>query len=44
MPLFPHAANAYAEVVSAPALHLARKPASLSHVEAAALPVVGLTA
>ncbi len=44
MPLFPGAANAYAEVVSAPALHLARKPASLSHVEAAALPVVGLTA
>ncbi|MFJ8490514.1 NADP-dependent oxidoreductase [Streptomyces sp. NPDC094038] len=44
MPLFPQAANAYAEVVSAPALHLVRKPASLSHVEAAALPVVGLTA
>ncbi|MFH9425277.1 NADP-dependent oxidoreductase [Streptomyces sp. NPDC017529] len=44
MPLFPRAANAYAEVVSAPALHLAPKPASLSHVEAAALPVVGLTA
>jgi NADPH:quinone reductase-like Zn-dependent oxidoreductase len=44
MPLFPRAANAYAEVVAAPALHLARKPASLSHVEAAALPVVGLTA
>jgi NADPH:quinone reductase-like Zn-dependent oxidoreductase len=44
MPLFPQAANAYAEFVSAPALHLARKPASLSHVEAAALPVVGLTA
>ncbi|MFC6880708.1 MULTISPECIES: NADP-dependent oxidoreductase [Actinomadura] len=44
MPLFPRAANAYAEVVSAPALHLARKPASLSHAEAAALPVVGLTA
>ncbi|MEW1780156.1 NADP-dependent oxidoreductase [Streptomyces sp. NPDC086777] len=44
MPLFPRAANAYAEVVSAPALHLARKPASLSHVEASALPVVGLTA
>src|SRR5882757_8099802 len=37
MPLFPRAANAYAEVVSAPALHLARKPASLSHVEASAL-------
>ncbi|MFE9577778.1 NADP-dependent oxidoreductase [Nocardia sp. NPDC006044] len=44
MPLFPRAANAYAEVVSAPALHLVRKPASLSHVEAAALPIVGLTA
>ncbi|GAA3543465.1 NADP-dependent oxidoreductase [Amycolatopsis ultiminotia] len=44
MPLFPRAANAYAEFVSAPALHLARKPASLSHVAAAALPVVGLTA
>lgn len=44
MPLFPRAASAYAEVVAAPALHLARKPASLSHVEASALPVVGLTA
>ncbi|MFI9228506.1 NADP-dependent oxidoreductase [Streptomyces rimosus] len=44
MPLFPRAASAYAEFVSAPALHLTRKPASLSHVEAAALPVVGLTA
>ncbi|MFD4192021.1 NADP-dependent oxidoreductase [Amycolatopsis thermoflava] len=44
MPLFPRAANAYAEIVAAPALHLARKPASLSHTEAAALPVVGLTA
>ncbi|WP_037569036.1 NADP-dependent oxidoreductase [Phaeacidiphilus oryzae] len=44
MPLFPRAANAYAELVAAPALHLAPKPASLSHVEAAALPVAGLTA
>ncbi|BBB02192.1 putative alcohol dehydrogenase [Actinacidiphila reveromycinica] len=44
MPMFPRAANAYAEMVAAPALHLARKPASLSHAEAAALPVVGLTA
>ncbi|QDQ09158.1 NADP-dependent oxidoreductase [Streptomyces spectabilis] len=44
MPLFPRAASAYAEVVAAPALHLARKPAALSHVEASALPVVGLTA
>ncbi|GAA1959915.1 NADP-dependent oxidoreductase [Amycolatopsis minnesotensis] len=44
MPLFPRAANAYAEFVAAPALHLVRKPASLSHVEASALPIVGLTA
>jgi NADPH:quinone reductase-like Zn-dependent oxidoreductase len=44
MPLFPRAAGGYAEFVAAPALHLARKPASLSHVEAAALPVAGLTA
>lgn len=44
MPLFPRAASAYAEAVAAPALHLARKPASLSHAEAAGLPVVGLTA
>ncbi|MFF0967078.1 NADP-dependent oxidoreductase [Streptomyces sp. NPDC003703] len=44
MPLFPRAAGAYAELVPAPALHLTRKPESLSHVEAAALPVVGLTA
>jgi NADPH:quinone reductase-like Zn-dependent oxidoreductase len=44
MPLFPRAANAYADAVAAPALHLVRKPASLSHAEAAALPVVGLTA
>lgn len=44
MPLFPRAANAYAEFVAAPALHLVRKSESLSHVEASALPVVGLTA
>ncbi|GAA4739460.1 hypothetical protein GCM10023350_24850 [Nocardioides endophyticus] len=44
MPNFPRAANAYAEVVSAPALHLVRKPSVRSHVEAAALPTVGLTA
>lgn len=44
MPLFPRAAGAYAELVAAPALHLVRKPASLSPVEAAALPSVGLTA
>ncbi|MFI5953725.1 NADP-dependent oxidoreductase [Cryptosporangium sp. NPDC051539] len=44
MPLFPRVAGGYAELVSAPALHLVRKPAGLSHVEAAALPIVGLTA
>ncbi|WP_290050192.1 NADP-dependent oxidoreductase [Amycolatopsis solani] len=44
MPLFPRPAGAYAEFVAAPALHLTRKPAALSHVEAAALPVAGLTA
>ncbi|MCO5999724.1 NADP-dependent oxidoreductase [Actinoallomurus rhizosphaericola] len=44
LPMFPRAANAYAEAVAAPALHLVRKPASLSHVEASALPAVGLTA
>lgn len=44
MSLFPRAAEAYAEYVAAPALHLARRPASLSPVDAAALPIVGLTA
>jgi NADPH:quinone reductase-like Zn-dependent oxidoreductase len=44
MPLFPRAAKGYAELVASPALHLLRKPASLTHVEAAALPIVGLTA
>jgi NADPH:quinone reductase-like Zn-dependent oxidoreductase len=44
MPFFPRAAGAYAEFVGAPSRQLARKPAALSHVEAAALPLVGLTA
>jgi len=44
MPMFPRLVSGYAELVSAPAFHLARKPTSLSHVEAAALPSVGLTA
>jgi len=44
MPLFPRAAGTYAEFVAAPALHLVRKPASLSHIEAAALSAAGLTA
>ncbi|MBF9066769.1 NADP-dependent oxidoreductase [Streptacidiphilus fuscans] len=44
MPFFPRAANAYAEYVAAPSRQLARKPASLSHVQAAALPLAALTA
>lgn len=44
MPLFPRAANAYAEYVAAPSRHFWFKPARLSHVQAAALPLVGLTA
>lgn len=44
MPLFPRAANAYAQYVSAPQGQLWRKPANLSHAQAAALPLAGLTA
>jgi NADPH:quinone reductase-like Zn-dependent oxidoreductase len=44
MSSFPRAADAYAEYAAVPALHLVRKPAALSHIEAAALPIVGLTA
>ncbi|MFE1312558.1 NADP-dependent oxidoreductase [Streptomyces sp. NPDC058755] len=44
MPLFPRQAGGYAEYVVAPARHLAPKPAGLSHVEAAALPLAALTA
>ncbi|WP_411101764.1 NADP-dependent oxidoreductase [Streptomyces sp. cmx-4-9] len=44
MPLFPRQAAGYAEYVVAPARHFARKPASLDHVQAAALPLAALTA
>jgi NADPH:quinone reductase-like Zn-dependent oxidoreductase len=44
MPFFPRAANGYAEYVTAPSGQLARKPASLDHVRAAALPLAALTA
>jgi len=44
MPLFPRAASAYAEYVAAPSRQLVRKPDSLDHVHAAALPLAGLTA
>jgi len=41
---FPGGAGAYAEFVVAPARALALKPDALSHVQAAALPLAGLTA
>ncbi|CAM5241531.1 NADPH:quinone reductase [Streptomyces spiroverticillatus] len=44
MPHFPRAATAYADHVLAPARQLARKPATLDHVHAAALPLAALTA
>jgi NADPH:quinone reductase-like Zn-dependent oxidoreductase len=44
MPRFPWQAGAYAEYVAAPARHFALKPASIDHIEAAALPLTGLTA
>jgi len=43
-PRFLHQAAGYAEYVTAPSRHLARKPASLDHVHAAELPLAGLTA
>ncbi len=44
MPRFPHPARAYAEYVTAPSRHFARKPSSVSHEAAAGLPLAGLTA
>jgi NADPH:quinone reductase-like Zn-dependent oxidoreductase len=44
MPRFPQEAAAYAEYVTAPSRQLARTPQGLSDVEAAALPLAGLTA
>jgi NADPH:quinone reductase-like Zn-dependent oxidoreductase len=44
MPWFPRQAAAYAEYVTAPSRHFARKPERLSHVEAGGLPLAGLTA
>jgi NADPH:quinone reductase-like Zn-dependent oxidoreductase len=44
MPWFPRQAGAYAEYIIAPSRQLARKPAGLSHNEAAGLPLAGLTA
>ena len=44
MPFFPRAGNGYAEYVAVSSRQIARKPAALSHEEAAALPLAGLTA
>jgi NADPH:quinone reductase-like Zn-dependent oxidoreductase len=44
MPFFPRVANGYAEYVAVPSRQLARKPATLDHAHAAALPLAGLTA
>jgi len=44
MPFFPRQAGGYAEYVAVPARQLARKPSTIDHVHAAALPLVGLTA
>jgi NADPH:quinone reductase-like Zn-dependent oxidoreductase len=44
MPRFPHPAGSYAEYVTAPSRHFVPKPAGISHVEAAGLPLAGLTA
>jgi NADPH:quinone reductase-like Zn-dependent oxidoreductase len=44
MPRFPREAACYAEYVVSPSRHLARIPAGLADVEAAAVPLAGLTA
>jgi NADPH:quinone reductase-like Zn-dependent oxidoreductase len=44
MPRFPHPAGAYAEYVTAPPRHFVRKPDSIDHVRAAAIPLAALTA
>ncbi|MFJ9825174.1 NADP-dependent oxidoreductase [Streptomyces sp. NPDC101160] len=41
---FPGRASGYAEYAVSPAAHLAPKPATLGHTEAAAVPMAGLTA
>jgi NADPH:quinone reductase-like Zn-dependent oxidoreductase len=44
MPFFTRAATGYAEYVAAPSRQVARKPAAIDHVQAAALPLAALTA
>ena len=44
MPWFPREAGAYGDYVTAPSRQFVRKPAGMTHVEAAGLPLAGLTA
>ncbi|MFG2622910.1 NADP-dependent oxidoreductase [Streptomyces sp. NPDC048507] len=44
MPRHPLPAGTYAQYVTSPARHLVRKPAGLTHVRAAALPLAAMTA
>ena len=44
MPWFPRAAGGYAEYVTAPARQFARKPTTVGHEQAAAVPLAALTA
>jgi len=44
MPWFPRAAGGYAEYVTAPSRQFARKPSSVTHTQAAAVPLAALTA
>jgi len=44
MPWFPRAAGGYAEYVTAPSRQFARKPSTVGHAQAAAVPLAALTA
>ncbi len=44
MPWFPRPAGGYGEYLTAPSRHFAATPAGLTHVQAAGLPLAGLTA
>ncbi|MEU5432181.1 NADP-dependent oxidoreductase [Streptomyces sp. NPDC020719] len=44
MPFFPRAATGYAEYVAVPSRQVARKPATIDHTHAAAVPLAALTA
>lgn len=44
MVMFPRFSGSFAEVVAVPSLSVARKPSTLTHVEAAAVPLAAMTA